>query len=78
MTVPHVDRAAIGERIREARLLTGLSQARFAAEIGANERTYCRAERGIRPPKLALLSAIAKRSGVSMDWLATGSGPMRP
>jgi transcriptional regulator with XRE-family HTH domain len=78
MTVPHVDLDALGLRIRDARRLTNLSQARFAVEIGANERTYRRAECGDRAPKLALLTAIAARCGVRLEWLATGQGEPRP
>jgi transcriptional regulator with XRE-family HTH domain len=77
MTVQRMDLAALGLRIRAARRLTGLSQANFAAAIGANERTYRRGECGDRSPKLALLTAIAKRSGVSVEWLVTGAGEMR-
>lgn len=33
---------------------------------------------GRSPPKLKPLVAIARAAGVSVEWLATGDGPMRP
>src|SRR5262245_26665626 len=68
----HVDdpRAA-GERLRDAREAAGLSQ-RDLAFPGCSAAYVSRLERGERTPSLQLLRELARRLGVSEEWLAAG------
>jgi len=69
----HVDDpVAVGERIRTARQQAGLSQAALAA-ADCSAAYISRVELGDRTPSLQLLRELAKRLGVSADFLASGS-----
>lgn len=59
-----------GVRIREARLLLGLSQAAFAESAGVSKRAQIRYEQG-EPPTADYLSAIDKL-GVDVSVVLTG------
>jgi tetratricopeptide (TPR) repeat protein len=70
---PHVDDpAAVGRRLKEARLAAGLSQ-RELSFAGCTAVYVCRIERGDRVPSLQVLRQLAKRVGVDEDYLATGT-----
>jgi len=70
---PHVDDpAAVGTRLKEARLAAGLSQ-RELSFPGCTAVYICRIERGDRVPSLQLLRELARRLGVDEDYLATGT-----
>src|SRR3954471_1632565 len=70
---PHVeDPAAVGTRLKGARLAAGLSQ-RELAFPGCTAVYICRIERGDRVPSLQVLRELARRAGVDEEWLATGS-----
>ncbi|MDM7321249.1 MAG: XRE family transcriptional regulator [Fervidobacterium sp.] len=65
----------IGERIRQARLSLGLSQAELAKLVGVSERTIRNYESGeIKKPHH--LHKIAKVLKVSPDWLLKGVGTL--
>lgn len=66
-----VDAAALGQRLRDARVAAGLTQAQLAGETV--EPSYvCRVEGGRRRPDLAVLGVLAERVGVPLEDLLTG------
>jgi tetratricopeptide (TPR) repeat protein len=69
----HVDDpAAVGLRIRAARLRAGLSQRDLAFE-GCTYAYISRLESGQRTPSMQLLQEFGKRLGLSASYLATGA-----
>ena len=62
----------IGQRIRRLRLQRGLSQ-RGLAQPGLSYAYLSRIEAGQRRPSLAALRIAARRLGVSLEYLETGS-----
>lgn len=69
----HVDDpAAVGNRLKEARERTGLSQ-RQLSFTGCSPAYISRIESGDRIPSLQLLRELGRRLGVSEDFLATGA-----
>jgi tetratricopeptide (TPR) repeat protein len=70
----HVDSpAAVGQRLKDARELAGLSQRQLSFS-GCSPAYISRIESGDRIPSLQLLRELGKRLGVSEDYLATGAG----
>ena len=68
----HVDDPrAVGERVRQARIEAGLTQRQVAFD-GCTPAYLSRIEQGARVPSLQILREIARRVGVSADYLATG------
>lgn len=65
----------LGNRIRKARRLAAMTQAELAARLGVSRSAVANWESatGIWPASARLL-AIAVRTGVSYEWLATGRG----
>jgi len=63
------------ERIREARRLTGMTQETLAAELGISRSAVAQWEmiEGTAP-SVEHLAALAKRSGLHFEYLATGRG----
>ena len=61
----------LADRLRKARLMTGLEAQEFADEIGIHRNSVRNYERG-RLPRPIVLKAWALRSGVSYEWLVTG------
>jgi tetratricopeptide (TPR) repeat protein len=71
----HVDDpAAVGARIREARLATGLKQRELTFE-GCTAAYLSRIEAGQRIPSLQILTKLAERLGTTAEFLATGKHP---
>src|SRR6185312_8668522 len=69
----HVDSpAAVGERLRVARIKASLSQRQLSFP-GCSPAYISRIESGDRIPSLQLLRELGRRLGVSEDYLATGS-----
>jgi tetratricopeptide (TPR) repeat protein len=69
----HVDDPiAVGTRLKDARLAAGMSQ-RALSFPGCTAVYICRIERGDRVPSLQVLRELARRVGVSEEYLATGS-----
>lgn len=67
-------RAAVGERIREARLSAGLDNAsEFGRRVGVTPTTVYRWERGQVVPSIFTLHDVARVCRVSMEWLLTGA-----
>src|SRR5213595_1923863 len=68
----HVDDpAAVGRRLREARIAAGLTQRELSFE-GCTAAYVSRIEAGARAPSLQILHEFAKRLGVTPNYLATG------
>lgn len=62
----------IAARIREIR--GELSQSEFARQLNIAQRTLSGYENGSRPPSAALLSELAQKYSVNINWLLTGVG----
>ena len=58
----------LGKRIREARMLRGMTQPEMANALGLSLRTYQKYEEGSRNPQLDTLVAIAIVLNASTDW----------
>src|SRR5436305_7439988 len=68
----HVDDPiAVGQRLRQAREVAGLTQRELSFE-GCTAAYVSRIEAGARVPSLQILRKFGKRLGVSADYLATG------
>jgi transcriptional regulator with XRE-family HTH domain len=61
----------VGERIRQARAGLGLTQDKFARQLGVTRISVARYEAG-RVPNLGLLQQIAQLAGVTVGWLVGG------
>src|SRR5438874_11775433 len=68
-----VDWCAVGRRIRELRGFD-MTQAEFARRIGVTQGHLSSLERGHKEAGAAVLLAISREFGKSVDWLLTGEG----
>jgi transcriptional regulator with XRE-family HTH domain len=68
---PQIDLVAIGRRIRELRGFD-VTQAEFARRIGVAQSYLSALERGEKEAGPAILLAIRREFGKSVDWLLTG------
>lgn len=59
----------LGKRLRTLRESVGLSQAKFALEIGSNQSSINRYENGQSAPPIELLRKYADHFGISMDYI---------
>ena len=74
-----MDVIAIGERIKEARSLRGLSMEKLGEKAGINKSSIKRYEDGaISRPRLPALNAIAQALGVNPAWLLGVSEDILP
>ncbi|MCI2262290.1 MULTISPECIES: helix-turn-helix transcriptional regulator [Xanthomonas] len=63
------------ERVREARKLTGLTQEALALDLGVTRSAVAQWEMAEgTAPAVEHLIALARRSGLSFEYLATGRG----
>jgi len=62
----------LGVRIAALRRSAGLSQAALANELGISTSAVGMYEQGRREPSTEILAAMAKRFGVTIDYLITG------
>jgi transcriptional regulator with XRE-family HTH domain len=69
-------RTAFGQRVRDARLLAGLTQHELAQRVGISQSTLGEAETSAQGS--AYTPQIARACNVSAEWLATGEGEPRP
>lgn len=68
----HVDDpVAVGERLRQARAASGLTQRQLSFE-GCTAAYVSRIEAGARVPSLQIIHEFARRLGVTPEYLATG------
>jgi transcriptional regulator with XRE-family HTH domain len=66
-----IDLLAIGRRIRELRGFE-TSQAILAKRVGVTQGYLSALERGAKEPGAAVLLAMSREFGKSVDWLLTG------
>lgn len=66
----------IADRFRELRAKTGLSQKDFAMSIDLSHTVIAEIERGGREPSRKVMVAVARKYGVSLDWLLLGVGSL--
>jgi transcriptional regulator with XRE-family HTH domain len=66
-----IDLRGIGRRIRELRGFD-MTQDQFARRIGVTQSYLSALEHGEKEPGAAVLLAISKEFGKSVDWLLTG------
>lgn len=65
-------------RIKQARLLERkMSQAEFSDKIGVTQRSYSRYELGQTVPDAEIVKKISDITGVAIQWLLTGEGPIK-
>jgi transcriptional regulator with XRE-family HTH domain len=67
-----IDWEAVGRRIRELRGFD-TTQAEFARRVGVSQGYLSSIERGEKEAGPAVLLAIGREFGKSVDWLLTGS-----
>ena len=82
MTAPHYhshvdDPAAVGRRLKDARLAAGLSQRQLSFP-GCSAAYISRLEAGDRVPSLQLLRKLAAKLNADEEFLATGVEQVRP
>ena len=68
---------ALGKRLKEGRIKTGLNQAEFAEKLGCNRDTISRAEVGTQTPTEKLLRKITEVYDIDFVWLLTGETSSR-
>ena len=71
-----MDNNDLAVRFTALRKKVNLSQKDFARSIGVSQSLIADIERGSREPSRKVLVAIAKKYGVSLDWLLLGVGSM--
>lgn len=67
---------AIGDRIKEVRKIKGLTQQRFADEIGLKRNTVGGYEIGTVTPSDRTIADISQKFDINESWLRTGEGEM--
>jgi transcriptional regulator with XRE-family HTH domain len=71
-----INLVAMGRRIRELRGFD-MTQAEFARRIGVAQSYLSALEHGEKEPGAAVLLAISREFGKSVDWLLTGEVPKK-
>ena len=61
-----IDRKAIGDKVRRARLKKGMSQPELASFIGCSAYTVSSIERGIKGVALGMVYRVCNKLGVSL------------
>lgn len=70
---------ALADRIKNARILAGLSQAELARRCGVSPSLLCNLENGkIKSLRHSTLLKMAKTLGKSPEWLTFGRGHAKP
>jgi transcriptional regulator with XRE-family HTH domain len=67
----------IGERLRAARVLRGLTQVALASRTGRTENFILRLEGGDRVPSVRLLCRLCEELGCSADYLLGATPPIQ-
>lgn len=68
------DETGVAERFREVRAKTNLSQKGFAESLGVTQSVVSDIERGAREPSRQILSILAEKYAVDLNWLLLGIG----
>lgn len=74
---PVPDSAQFGTRLTQARTSRGWSRVRLARELGMNEKTLYKYEKGTCRPSGPVMEALCNTLRVSAAWLEWGEGPAR-
>jgi phage repressor protein C with HTH and peptisase S24 domain len=75
MARPELVKTPLGQRLKEAR--GDLKRDVFARLLDISERSLGNYERGDRVPDAKFLQLMAVNSGINVNWLLTGNGPMK-
>lgn len=73
-TDEEIDLRGVGERVDAVRRSLGMSGRAFADALGVATGNVSMVLRGQVRPSWELLTALARRTGTSLDWLLTGQG----
>ena len=65
------------DRLRSARVMTGMSQTEFARELGISQQRYGLYETGKTEPNIMCWVDISRKLDVSLDFLLKGDRPTR-
>ena len=68
----------LGDRLRKARSVTGLTTREFATKIGVSQATVTNAENDNNKVRRITLNAWSMATGVPLEWLETGHAPDGP
>lgn len=71
-----VDKSTIGNRMKDVRNRSGLTQAEFGEKIGFHKNQVYNVEAGKSIPSEDYISSVAAKFQVSVSWLKTGEGEM--
>ena len=66
----------IGDRIKEVRKIKGLTEQRFADELGLKRNTVGGYEIGTVTPSDRTIADISQKFDINESWLRTGEGEM--
>jgi transcriptional regulator with XRE-family HTH domain len=69
---PQQSAAAIGERLRLTRDVSGLGQAEFAARANLAANTYNQIEHGKKRPSIEVAIALCVAYELTLDWVYRG------
>lgn len=70
----HSQSKQLGERIKQIRIKSGLTQEQFAASLGMGNANLSGIENGSKNPKLSFFFNLVKIYHVSLDYLFLGTG----
>jgi len=70
---PKLDRKAVGQRIRQIYIESGLGEAGFAKRVGVSKDMIHKWFRGVNLPKPERLEIIAKIGNTTPEWILYGS-----
>lgn len=66
----------IKDRIKQIRLNAGLTQEKFAEQLGLKRNSVANYEIGRNTPLDAIINSICREFNINEEWLKTGSGEM--
>jgi transcriptional regulator with XRE-family HTH domain len=65
----------VGDRLRKARMITGLSTAEFAERLGVSQKTVNNAEADKHAVRKITFNAWSLATGIPVEWLEHGTEP---
>jgi transcriptional regulator with XRE-family HTH domain len=68
--------SSIGERLRQIRQETGLTQTQLAQKVGIRPQHINGIERGQKTPSDQLIRSISRELGIREEWLREGKEPI--
>jgi len=67
-----MDKISIGVRLKESRLISGITQEQLAEKVGVNTSYISDIERGAKFPSMSLFIKIVDVIGASADYILRG------